>query len=163
MCDKYLLCQQKRLLTYSRYILCPSRKMYLAHDDRFSYNTPGTEKEFWRAMAVPLCQRESPLRSHGECARVASPPPHPNTHTKWQSIHCARLLIGPLMHVGMQHSINGCRLISETDVGTSKYACGLAMAIPCRQRAAQSPLWSHNRGVTAAMVGRGRSRGSRPS
>ena len=88
-------------------------------DDRFSYNTPGTEKEFWRAMAVPLCQRESPLRSHGECARVASPPPHPNTHTKWQSIHCARLLIGPLMHVGMQHSINGCRLISETDVGTS--------------------------------------------
>ena len=43
------------------------------------------------------------------------------------------------------------------------YARWLATAVPCRQRAAQSSLWSHNRGVTAATVGRGRSRGCRLS
>ena len=43
-----------------------------------------------------------------------------------------------------------------------RYACGLALAVPCRQRAAQSPLWSPYRGATAAMVGRGHSRGSHP-
>ena len=40
------------------------------------------------------------------------------------------------------------------------HACWLTTAIPCRQRAAPSPLWSHNSGATAATVGRGRSRGS---
>ena len=43
------------------------------------------------------------------------------------------------------------------------YACWLATAVPCRQRAAQLPLWSHNGGGTAATVGRGGSRGSHPS
>ena len=52
---------------------------------------------------------------------------------------------------------------SESDVGTSIYACWLATTVPCRQRAAQSPLWSHKSGVTASTVGRGHSRGSRPS
>ena len=36
-------------------------------------------------------------------------------------------------------------------------------SVPCRQREAQLPLWSHNRGATAATVGRGHSRGSHPS
>ena len=39
----------------------------------------------------------------------------------------------------------------------------LTTVVPCRPRAAQSPLWSDNGGATAARVGRGRSRGSRPS
>ena len=43
------------------------------------------------------------------------------------------------------------------------YARWLTTAVSCRQRAAQSPLWRHNGGVTAATVGRRRSRGSRPS
>ena len=46
---------------------------------------------------------------------------------------------------------------------TYLYACWLATAVPCRQRTAQSPLWSHNGAATAATVGRGRSRESRPS
>ena len=43
------------------------------------------------------------------------------------------------------------------------YACWFTTAVSCRQRASQSPLWSHNREVTAATVGRGRSRGSHSS
>ena len=43
------------------------------------------------------------------------------------------------------------------------YACWLATAVPRRQRAAQSPLWSYNGGATAATMGRGRSRESHPS
>ena len=43
------------------------------------------------------------------------------------------------------------------------YARWPTTAVPCRQRTAQSPLWSHNGGATAATVGSGRSRGSRSS
>ena len=44
-----------------------------------------------------------------------------------------------------------------------RFACWLATAVPRRQRAAQSPLWSYNGGATAATMGRGRSRESHPS
>ena len=46
---------------------------------------------------------------------------------------------------------------------TRLYARRLGTAVPCRQRAVQSPLWSHNGGATASTLDRGRLRGSRPS
>ena len=56
----------------------------MAHDYRYSYNIPGTDNDFWRALAAPCRQRESSLRSHDERATVASPP-RPPTHTTYSS------------------------------------------------------------------------------
>ena len=48
-------------------------------------------------------------------------------------------------------------IVRFVPIASIRYARWLATAVPCRQRAAQSPLWSHNGGATAASatVGRG--------